>query len=63
MSEPRRVEFGTNQSAGIRIEYIQRRKILYIRGWFDHFVGIEGGEIALVEFCKQLGIRLPKEKP
>ena len=47
-----------NASAGIDMAYIKSRKVLCISGWFDHMVGVEGGEIPLSEFLTGLGITL-----
>jgi len=55
MGLPKFIQLGDERS-GIQVEYIKRRKALYLFGWYDHCVGIEGGEIALLDFCKQLGI-------
>lgn len=43
-------------SSGIVIEYTQRRRILSVHGWFDHFVGIEGSTLTLAELIRQLHI-------
>lgn len=53
---PKRIDLGAD-SNGISIEYIKSRKSLHISGWYDHCVGIEGKEISLEDFCKQLGIK------
>lgn len=50
------------QSSGIGIEYIKSRDVLYISGYYDHFVGIEGTEISFKEFCDRLGIDLGKKR-
>lgn len=56
MANPKSIEYG-NQSSGIKITYVKSRDTLEFFGWFDHYVGIEGGEIKFKDFCKQLGIR------
>lgn len=50
------------KSSGIQIEYIKSRDVLYISGYYDHFVGIEGTEISFKEFCDRLGIDLGKKR-
>jgi len=42
---------------GINVTYRKGAKMLDISGWYDHCVGIEGGQISLVDFCTRLGIR------
>ena len=44
------------RSSGITIEYVKSRDVLYISGWYDHFVGIESTEISFKDFCDSLGI-------
>ena len=61
MGQPKRIELG-DSSSGIAIEYIKSRKTLYIFGWYDHFVGIEGHEINIDEFCEKLGIEMKSVK-
>ena len=56
MGKPARIELG-NSSSGICIEYIKSRNVLWIWGWYDGMVGIQGTEIPLDEFCQRLGIR------
>ena len=51
-----------HQSDGIQIKYIKNRDILYISGFFDNCVGIEGTEINFKDFCDRLGIDLKKER-
>jgi len=41
---------------GIDIRYVKSRRVLQIGGWYDSIVGIEGGEVALGEFLRGLGI-------
>ncbi len=55
MGQPKQIEFGTKYS-GIQITYIKSKKILHFFGWYDGNTGIEGGELSLDDFCKQLGI-------
>ena len=55
MGMPRRIDIG-NEHAGITISYTRARKALYISGWYDRCVGIEGAEIPLAEFLARLGI-------
>lgn len=51
-----RITFSEHDSSGITVSYVKSRESLSIHGWFDHFVGIEGGSISFVEFCKALGV-------
>jgi hypothetical protein len=44
------------QRAGIAVQWTKTRGVLYINGWYDTYVGIEGTEISLREFFDQLGI-------
>jgi len=53
--KPKRIDIGDVES-GISITYTKSRKTLYISGWYDHCVGIEGEEIPLGEFMARLGI-------
>lgn len=58
MPEPKSITFKTEWSgSGITIEYIKRRKVIRVSGWFDSFVGIPGGEMPLDEFLQVLGIK------
>lgn len=57
MAEPKGITIGTERS-GIKVEFIRRRQVLNLFGWYDHFVGIEGDEIPLGEFLAKLGIDL-----
>jgi len=50
------------QSAGIQIAYIKSRDVLYVSGFYDHFVGIEGTEISIKDFCDRLGIDLNRKR-
>ncbi len=50
------------QSSGIQIEYIKNRDVLYISGYYDNCVGIQGTEINVKEFCNRLGINLRKAR-
>lgn len=64
MAKPKEIIFPEilNLSSGIQIEYIKSRDVLYISGYYDHFVGIEGTEISFKDFCERLGINLTKER-
>lgn len=42
---------------GIDITWVASKQRLDIHGWFDGFVGIEGGSITLREFFDRLGIK------
>lgn len=43
-------------SSGICVEYIKSRRTIYIDGWYDSGVGIQGGEFDLSKFFGMLGI-------
>ncbi|MBC8491629.1 MAG: hypothetical protein H8D42_03625 [Candidatus Marinimicrobia bacterium] len=44
------------ENYGIDVRYTKKTEILRFSGWFDGHVGIEGGNINFVDFCKKLGI-------
>ena len=48
--------------SGIQIEYTKSRDVLYISGWYDSCVGIQGEEISFKEFCDKLGIDLKRKR-
>lgn len=50
------------QSSGIQVEYIKSRDVLNISGFYDNFVGIEGTEISVKDFCDKLGIDLKRNR-
>lgn len=52
---PRTLNLG-NDSSGITITWTPSASRLDISGYFDEFVGIEGGSFTLAEFFKKLGI-------
>ena len=56
MSNPRKLAWG--ERSGIDVEYVRSRRILYLGGWYDSFVGIQSVEISLTEFLTGLGITL-----
>lgn len=56
MADPKRIILGSDHS-GIGIEFIKRRKVIAVWGWYDTFVGISGQEIPLSEFFEKLGIK------
>jgi len=65
MGKPRELIFPERegfQTSGIQIEYIKSRDVLYISGFYDSFVGIEGTEISFNDFCDKLGIKLVGRK-
>lgn len=43
-------------SSGICIDYIKSRKRIYISGWYDSCVGIQGDSLELKDFFLKLGI-------
>ncbi len=51
-----------HQSSGIQIEYTKSRDALYISGYYDDCVGIQGTEISVKDFCARLGIDLKKKR-
>lgn len=51
-----------NVGCGIRIQYIKSRDVLYIDGFYDDFVGIEGTEISVKDFAERLGIDLKRNR-
>ena len=55
MGMPKKFELG-DRSSGVDVEFVKSRQMLYFRGWFDSFVGIEGGHMTLREFFDKLGI-------
>jgi len=50
------------QTSGIQIEYIKSRDVLYISGFYDNCVGIEGTEIKFKDFCDRLGIDIKRKR-
>ncbi len=54
---PERVGY---QTSGIQIEYTKSHDVLYISGFYDSCVGIQGTEISVKDFCDRLGIDLRK---
>lgn len=49
-----------HESSGLSVTWTPSASRLDFGGWFDTFVGIEGGSITLVEFCRALGVT-PKQ--
>jgi hypothetical protein len=47
---------GYSNSTGIRVTYTKSRRAVYISGWYDSFVGIDGKEFTLKEFFSALGV-------
>lgn len=45
-----------HSNSGISVEYIKTKRDIYISGWYDDFVGIEGERMGLDEFFNRLGI-------
>jgi len=57
VGKPKGIKISSNDDrSGIVVEYVRRRRVLGLYGWYDNFVGIEGDEIALGDFLKRLGI-------
>ncbi len=46
----------SNNSNGVDITWTKSRQTLYISGWYDSFVGIQGEEFTLKDFFEKLGI-------
>jgi hypothetical protein len=44
------------RNSGIDITWTKSRQSLWISGWYDSFVGIEGQSVSLREFFDLLGI-------
>ena len=42
---------------GIDVRYTKKTETLEFSGWFDGSVGIPGGQINFVDFCKKLGVK------
>lgn len=59
--KPKNIIFNHGTS-GLGIEYIKRRKMLIIFGWYDSCVGISPVAIPLDEFIAKLGIDSLKRK-
>ncbi len=61
MAKPKELVLPENngyQNSGIQVKYIKSRDMLYISGWYDSVVGIEGTEIRFKDFCQRLGIQI-----
>jgi len=41
---------------GVAVEYTKSSRRLYIHGWYDSMVGIEGEGMSLAQFFQKLGI-------
>ena len=42
--------------SGISLEYTKKDRSLYVSGWYDSCVGIEGHQLSLADLCRQCGI-------
>jgi len=51
----RQVELG-DPSSGIGMQFTRSRLALSVFGWYDHYVGIQGHEKTLAEWCRLLEI-------
>ena len=59
MGKPRQIVISDSWGhSGISIEYTKCRRELYFFGWYDSYVGIEGGAMTLCDFLDTLGITL-----
>lgn len=45
-----------SSNSGISLDYIKSRKRIYISGWYDSCVGIQGDSLELKDFFLKLGI-------
>ncbi len=62
-NRPKKIVIPENAtSEGVTIEYIKRRDVIIISGWYDHIVGIESTEISMRDFADRLGIDLAKKR-
>lgn len=50
------ITFSPYGSSGITVSYVKRRRAVGVYGWYDSFVGLEGGEMSLSDFLAQLGV-------
>jgi len=55
-------EMEGRQSSGIQVEYTKSRDVLYISGYYDDCVGIQGTELSVKDFCDRLGIDLKRKR-
>jgi hypothetical protein len=55
MAAKQEIVFGGDVS-GIRIGHTKSKRLLAVFGWYDTYVGIEGGQIALEQFLDTLGV-------
>jgi len=46
------IYIGDSKFSGIDITINKKNRSFYVSGWYDSFVGIEGGEILLDDFIK-----------
>lgn len=53
---PKEMELSKFPSSGIIVRWTKTARRLTIFGWYDSFVGIEGGSMTLREFFDWLGI-------
>lgn len=58
MANPKRIDFTDDEwsRSGIAVEYVKRRNVISVYGWYDTMVGIQGGSMPLGEFLDRLGI-------
>lgn len=55
MAKPKEITSGDG-SSGVSVTYIKSRGQIWVNGWYDTFGGIQGIDMPLSEFFKQLGI-------
>ena len=56
MAQPRKIVVG-DKHEGVAIQFIKSRKVVFVYGWYDTYIGIEGNDIPLEDFCRRLGIQ------
>jgi hypothetical protein len=54
-NQPKKIEIG-DSSSGIQVVYVKSKKRISLFGWYDHYVGIQGGSMPIKEFCEKLNI-------
>jgi len=45
-----------SKHSGIQVSYVKSKEVLDFFGWYDGFIGIEGGRISFVDLCRSLDI-------
>lgn len=52
----KKIYLSQKESSGIQVAYYPTTGVVSISGWYDSFVGIEGGSLYLKDFFEKLGI-------